>query len=327
MSISRVAQEAGVSYAAAWRAINGVAGVSEEARQGVTAAMQRLGFNQNLRRRYRRNRGEAHRHNVVALLVCRENTLLTSSMLRLVQKMVTGAEFNLIFGYMLEAGDLPPALRAGQVDGVLGYGELPSFLDPRLLENIPTVWLMSPHRDLRDQQGDRVMPDHLAIGRLAADYLANKGHQHVAFLNVEPNFHFGLRGYSFAEFTRRRGGDVVALQIEGQAVSLQRAAETLVERWRALSPRPTGLFIPKDGHLPAVCAQLQAAGVQWGRDIEIISCDNQQEILQRLDPVPVSIDLNQCRIVEAGIQRLFDRMTASTAPEQMTILIPPVLHG
>lgn len=327
MTIAKVAEEAAVSYAAAWRVINDVPGVSSESRRAVLAAIERVGFDQQGRRRHRRSasRRRIGKQRVVALLVCRDNTLLTASMLKLVQTMLICEDINLIYGQVFEDADLPPAVRDGQVDGVLGYGELPAaMLTPRL-RLLPAVWLMSPYLGHIDEWGDRVMPDHFEIGRLAARYLLKHGHRHLAFLNYEPNLYFNLRGDAFAQLATREADSAHIISLKQPARSVEAGARAVVQRWADLSPQPTGIFLPKDGHCEAIYEQFLARGIRPGNDIQIVSCDQQRELLDRLSPPPVSVNLHGERIVEVGVQRLFHRIGSVQPEPSVTVMVRPTL--
>ena len=69
------------------------------------------------------------------------------------------------------------------------------------------------------------------------------------------------------------------------------ALEALVEAFVRAESRATGLFIPRDEETVAVYRLLLARGVVPGRDVTVISCDNEEMRLSGLDPRPASIEL------------------------------------
>src|SRR4051794_4511885 len=178
MSIVRVAQAANVSYATAWRIINNQPGGSREAVQAVKEAMAQLGYEPAIaRRRGRRpNSPDGIRTRNIALLHLRKGSSISSSILTAVQRALAERNLNLMFASCETADALPEAVRSGNVDGILGYGEFPTEAINRNLQKIPAVWLMSRQDPSPDTWGDRVKPDHYAIGQIGASYLLSKGH-------------------------------------------------------------------------------------------------------------------------------------------------------
>src|ERR671912_169088 len=173
MSITRVAQAAKVSYATAWRIINNQPCSSEQAVAAVREAMGQLGYEPtNGKRRGRRSKGsDGIRTHNIALLHLRKGTSIATSVLSLVQRSLAERNLNLIFAHGSGADSLPQAVRTGNVDGILGYGEFPADALSPELQRIPAVWMMSRDDTNLDPWGDRVKTDHQAIGHLAAQYL------------------------------------------------------------------------------------------------------------------------------------------------------------
>src|SRR5215208_3807109 len=160
MSIVRVAEAANVSYATAWRIINNQPGGSEEAVAAVREAMEQIGFAPGkARKRGRRPRMmDGIRTRNIALLHLRRATLISTSVLNCVQGMLAAQGLNLIFAHCSTPGELPPAVRAGNVDGILGYGQFPEDAVDANLKKIPAVWMMSRSDSNDDPWGDRVKP-------------------------------------------------------------------------------------------------------------------------------------------------------------------------
>src|SRR4051794_1500509 len=129
MSISRVAQAANVSYATAWRIINNRPCSSEQAVAAVKRAMGQLGYKptpEGASKRGRRAKGvDGIRTRNIALLHLREGTAISTTVLNRVQRMLADINLNLIFAQGTTTDVLPQAVRAGNVDGILGYGQFP----------------------------------------------------------------------------------------------------------------------------------------------------------------------------------------------------------
>lgn len=327
MSIQRVAQLAGVPYSTTWRVINRIPGVSREATEAVQKAAEQVGYVRSLRRPVRNNIGSHRRSRSVALLYLRESTALSVSTVRAVQRILIEQQLNLIFGHVTGPEDLPPAVLGGEVDGILGYGQFPAAaITPKLMD-ISAVWMMSRTDNQADPWGDRVMPDHRAIGRLAASYLLGKGHRHLAFFNLAPRHRFiSERGEAFFAAAEDRAESVRLLVVdEDLPPDSEAAIAQAIDLWQAARPRPTGLFVPRDLAAVAMHRHLLKHGVHPGRDVEFISCDNQPDYLRLVDHPPVSIDLALENIAHLAVERLLWRMRQGAGSPPVVVMASPVL--
>src|SRR5581483_3247766 len=144
MSIARVAHAANVSYTTAWRIINNQSCRSPEAVAAVRQAMSRIGYSraESRRGRPRKSIDGIRTHNI-ALLHFRPVTSISTSILASVQRMLGERNLNLIFAHVEHADTLPQAVRSGNVDGILGYGEFPQRELTPAIQRIPAVWMMS----------------------------------------------------------------------------------------------------------------------------------------------------------------------------------------
>ena len=82
----------------------------------------------------------------------------------------------------------------------------------------------------------------------------------------------------------------------------------LVNAFVATSPRPTGLFIDRDATTAQVYPLLLKQGIEPGRDVIIVSCDNEEVRLSPLYPRPASIDLGTTEIGARAVRRLMLRI-------------------
>src|SRR5207249_3626278 len=152
----------------------------------------------------------------------------------------------LIFAHCEKADLMPQAVRSGNIDGILGYGQFPAEAVTPALRKIPAVWMMSRTDPGTDTWGDRVKPDHQAIGEIAAEYLLGRGHRCLAYLM--PDTDFPLYQHRLASFrtAAESAGTPPQVYSSSGTDDLNLEAERLVEQWMAASPRPTGIFVPVD---------------------------------------------------------------------------------
>ena len=228
-------------------------------------------------------------------------------------------------------GSLPPAVLKAQVDGILMEGSTPSAEIINIISDIPTVWFMTQNLNPA-LNVDEVYPDEERIGQLAADYLISKHLKHVAFLNSESNLQpFHIRGKAFEAHCL--SSNIQFNRIESQAKpssGIRRLLvdplllESLVDRFMSLSPRPTGIFIPSDMQAAILQQILNRRGIRVGKDVTIVSCNNEAVILAGLDPKPVSIDMSAEAIGNRAVEQLMWRIQNPDEP-RIKVLIGPTI--
>ena len=337
MSITRIAQAAKVSYATAWRIINNQPCASQESVAAVREAMGKLGYDPvaGRRRGRRRKIADGVRTHNIALLHLRPGTSISTAILAAVQRMLGERNFNLIFAHVEKHDDpLPQALRSGNVDGILGYGQFsPEALaaNPRLRQ-VPAVWMMTRSDARMDEWGDRIQPDNGAIGIFAAQHLVERGHRRLAYFN--PNVHLNVYQQRYANFlaeAQRSAPDArvrvyAADPVAGDDINLDVAR--IVDEYLAtpLQDRATALFVPVDRVTLRVHRHLERAGVRVGQDIDVVSCDNERELLSLMHPAPPSIDINRQTIARLAVERLWWRMKNGMRSPSVVTTVSPTLR-
>ena len=335
MSIARVAEAANVSYATAWRIIHNRPCSSSTAIKAVKRAVRQVGYepSQVATRRGRPSKLiDGIRTRNVALLHFRSGTALSSAVLTAVQARLAERDLNLLFAQVETAASLPPAVRSANVDGILGYGKFPEEAITPQIERIPSVWMMSRNDRGLDRFGDRVMPDHGAIGAMAADYLISRGHKHIAVINPYPaNEIYRQRCDFFVAHAQAAGVDIQLLL--GEAT--EQAGDPinrLADRWLADDRHADALFVPADEIALPLSRYLRRQGTtlanpnaRRGEGVDIVSSDNDRELMGTIHPQPQTIDLNREAIAELAVERLFWRMRNGTTAPQVTLQVRPTL--
>ncbi len=337
MSISEVAKLAGVSHATVSRVINDRPGVSHDLTRKVRDAMKRLNYTPPAKRRgpKPKSRTGVKTGNIALLFVGTDPALvvapITAGVLHAAEDVLAERGFNMIVGRLSDSGRLPPTVAHGQVDGLLMHGYPPSPKMAETLKLYPTVWMLSQRRK-RGYWGDRVAPDNQAIGRVAAEYLIDRGHRHIACLHCNTtHIGFEVRAQSFVEWANDAGissatvlSDPDSDKMSQEQQDSQEYIDMLIGRLIDLSPRPTGLFVPRDPLAIKVYRSLRDRGVEPGRDIAVISCDN-NVILAGLNPKPATIDVRPEVIGARAVDQLIWRMENPHAPLRSVALVEPRL--
>jgi len=237
---------------------------------------------------------------------------------------------DIAFHFVPNPNDIAAAILDQPVDGLLLHGARPNNEIESRLRKIPTVWLMGNRR--RPDWGDQVMPDSYEIGHLAADYLMARGHRQLAFLNLDAElWPFRLYCQSFTSAAMERGMSVVPVEqmLENHQPDYwhrhsAKVVSELIERFLALSPRPTGIFVADDMQVAVIQPALQAHGVQLGAgQTEIISCNNEGPYRVGLSPQPAAIDIRVESIGRRGVEQLLWRMSHLYLQERMICTVEP----
>jgi DNA-binding LacI/PurR family transcriptional regulator len=321
-----------VPYSTAWRVINRKANVAPDAVERVLKAAREIGYDPQQPRRGRRARTvDGIRTRNIALLHLRMHTTLSLSVLRMVEQALATRNLNLIVGHVGSLEDLPQAVRSGNVDGILGYGQFPSGANGTRLTSIPAVWMMTRYDFQPDEWGDRVQPNHKTIGRLAAQYLLKQGHEHLAFFAAGSPLTapaIADRWVAFHAAADNHAGScrmVSTAQRSHIDVGFEQEAERGADELATMSPRPTGLFTSTDRIARVMHRALTNRGIHIGKDMEIVSCDNEAELLADLAPRPVSVDLHKQEIARQAVDRLLWRMRHGVEAPQVLMEVTPSL--
>lgn len=317
MSMTQVAELAGVSQATVSRVAEGSPKVSEGTRLKVERAMEEVGFVPSPpRRRRRKKRKEDLSSSKVSLIVVLVTERSLARHAGFVLKMFRGVReaaeregISVCLGSVRDAKDVATMIKSVGADAVLlaGVESFPGM--SRQSIDKPVVWLTSH----ADAGADAILPGNEAAGKMAATYLLERDHRSLAFLNADDrNPSYQARGEAFIKRANSEGARVQNLVFTGSDSSDSRVAE-LVKDLLGCAPRPTGLFVPSDLMTAQVYRELNRQGIVPGKEIEIVSCDNEEAYLAGLTPRPASIDIAG---EERGRRAVYELLVQSRFPEE-----------
>lgn len=338
MSIADVAKSVGVSTSTVSRVINRAAGVTPEVARAVVDAMERMGYQPPVRRRGRKPlaRRGIETGNVALAAVGLEAASLYrmpvfSTLMQWIEAALREHGLSLVLASLPSNGAIPPALSRNQVDGMFLIGTQSGILPMPLWERIagiPTVGLLRGFDQLRSRI-DRVIYDNSGIGPMAAEYLLNLGHRRAASFNSLPSHPMFLpRQTDFASAMTAGGGEVLTLASPEDAQELRQQLseyKSFVAKCLEVSERPAGIFIPTSAQVPMLYAALEERGLHAGRDVEVVTCDTERQVLSKLTPRPATIGIGVEEIARRGVQQLLWRMGHPDEPPFTTLIIEPVL--
>ena len=330
-----IADAAGVSLATVSRVMNKMPGVGEDTAQLVRATIDRVGYQRPSVRRGPKPR--SHRilqQRFVALITAGQDPTplykapVFPSLLVGIERALAAQQLRLAL--IGQGGDdrLSSALNDDRLEGVLMVGPLEETMTPdgrAWLNRLPAVWLVHEHGNELGNF-DRVVYNNPLVGELAARHLLNKGHKNLAFLNAMSDHPgFARRQKVFIDACHAAGANVREFIAPDPREATMAAFQKLLSDMARMSPLPTGLFVPNDRQLPALYMALANHRIVPGKDVEIISCDNESLILDQFHPTPTSIDLNWGLVGERGVQQLLWRRKHPDEQSRVTITIDPFI--
>jgi LacI family transcriptional regulator len=301
-----------------------------------------------------KNGSKTRRTNRIALLIpgisrAQINSLVYMDVLHGVERVVREAGKSFVLTHLEPGVACSKEIFSQQVDGVIVFGEVS---DQRLavkLRSMPCVQVMGQIKD--EGWWDHVSYDNAKLGKIAAHYLLERGHRHVAFIcNTHRDF-FIERGKCLQAVMEAAGGTCL-LQIDdnlhnesGKVIRIahqrlqalldpvftettaNRSPVDQDDRKRTEGKPRTALFLAADTLAPPVCAELKRRGLVLGSDIDVISCNNEEMLLAHLDPCPATIDIHAEQIGQKAVEQLLWRIDQRRAPRITLALEPTLVAG
>lgn len=332
MSISDVAERAGVSRATVSLVINNRPSISPSTAQVVRQAMKDLDYQPRApgRRPGRKVKSASIRLALVATMPgAWLRSPIYSDVLHGIETAAREAKATVMLQHVPDESSWSPEQLTGNVDGLILFGGNPTRSSLGSLGNLPCVQVM--RNPEANEWCDHVTYKSESIGYLAAEYLLEAGHRHTACLSQGDVLPWTLRQASFIETVEKGQGTVQVLNGVGSIKLLENEQITdrvllgrLVDKLLSSTPRPTGLFLSSDILVAPIYLLLLERGIQPGTDIQIVSCNNERPLLNGLHPRPAVIDTQSAEIGRAATERLLWRIDHPNAPI-VDILVQPVL--
>jgi LacI family transcriptional regulator len=348
MSIVLIARRAGVSTATVSRVLNDLPGVRDQTKQQVKTAVEELNYVTPLVKRGRKpGSGKKVRSNrrtdtiAVVAIGDGKDWLQLPVMAAAVSGITRAASLCGLKVLLEEMRDFTkpnPLLMNGEVDGAIVF--LSSGLKPDDFRNVlisvqrhvPVVWAMGG--DAGITAVDHVIPDDRAITRMAFDYLRDQGCKELAFVTSFPKWvMIRNRGQAFAGLAHDTGvnwsaylvsGDPNDGDLFGRRAVVETSLDKLADRLAAASPRPDGIFVGNDATTAALHPMLLQRGIIPGKDILLVSCDNEEVRLHGLVPRPLSIDIGSAEVGATAVRRLRFRIEHPAEPPIMIKVAPSI---
>lgn len=343
-TITDVARAAGVATGTVSRVFNNHSDVNEEIRQKVRQAAEKLGYVRLRQRKRTRPAAANDVGNIGIICFGMEDTLvqipIVSRALQGIEIVLSSLGRNLLFANIPKGDRVPPFLSENRVDGLIlkgpNQGALPPTKENELLRQIyrvPHIWLMGR---LDEARGDHCNFDTEMVAKLGLDHLAQHGHRRIAFFNPKPGqTQFERVKRSFLAYGMTMGLETTLLQSSQPdhpswplpAITEQNKVDDLTQQWYEMPKgnRPTAIFAPSDRTAVQIYSALERRGLRAGRDVSVISCNNEASLVDTLHPGLTSIDVHAEAIGHRTVEQLMWRIKNRHEERDVQILLEPSL--
>lgn len=336
MLITEIARKARVSPATVSRAINQPQIVAPESLARIRAVMEQNNYVPaplNRRRGPKPRQSEQRRIGVWFVGAKAKNPSLNWFHDQLLQVQATDTRYRVDLRVLFSSTpeELPAALATEKLDGLIIQGMEPAPGCLAKLRELPYVWFMT--RRSGGFAGDYVEPNNEENGRMAADYLLEKGHKAVAVISTDPDYSAVARrvraflgrcselGLAAHSILGKSNPGVSYLEI----APTHSESDTLVQHLLAATPRASGLYVPVDHFCGSFFRSLREAGKKPGRDFEAVLGNYNPVIYHNLDYQPAAIDINLSTLVRKVVDHLFWRIENRGTAGRIGISVSPSL--
>jgi LacI family transcriptional regulator len=342
MTLRHLALKLDTSIASVSRALSGSAAMDPES----AAKIRKLAAELNYVPKHARPRGmapsplAARRIGLISLGL--DRSLLTvptlTSVINGAEATLTHAGAKLLLAHVPDLNAVPSVLEQSALDGALLLGALQGKMVAEhggtllgRLREVPTVWMLGRPEGC---WGDAVGAADEMVGQRAADHLFERGHRNVAFLNPKPDHLLFNRRKEGFEFRCTQLGMTVrrfeAMPTTGWAMPLhppQNVAQVqeLVDAMLSATPRPSAVFAAADSVAMVVYGALAVRGVRVGRDMSVISGNNDQALITGLYPALTTLDIHAEQIGREAAQRLGQILSRGLGSIAAELLLEPTL--
>jgi DNA-binding LacI/PurR family transcriptional regulator len=330
-TIRDVALLAGVAESTVSRVLTGAEtsiAISEDTRQRVLQAASDLAYRAHPGARALRGKGT----NLLGVIVREFDDAFFSRQVDAFVNVAREAGYDLMLGSAKgdpeQAVALSGTLNMRYCDGLVLLGDLQetpedlSFLKT-LSGQVPLVLVCRGSGELVGENTSVTMDNRLGA-RLVLDYLAELGHQRIAFIGSARLGDLHERGEAYAQFMTAQIGGVPAGYLQLVENALEEGYQAMT-RLLALPQPPTAVFAADDNMAIGAMKAAAEHGVAVPADLSIVGFDD-IKIAAYLHPALTTVhqpyEEIACQAVELLLEMIRDRAIPQPAPH---VVIPPQL--
>lgn len=188
--------------------------------------------------------------------------------------------------------------------------------------NIPVVDLNDLYYDIGFPQ---ILSDNVAIGRMGADHLRERGFRHFGFCGFSGERWSAERREGFTRALREKGFDVSVFESRWDGPKAPAWDHDLndIRRWIRILPRPTAIMACNDVRGQQVLTACGDEGLHIPEAVAVLGVDNEDTFCSLCSPPLSSVEPDPERIgYEAAA--LLEKMMEGQKTEPVQIRIPPL---
>jgi len=212
-------------------------------------------------------------------------------------------------------------------DGVIARIKTPAFAEAVARKKVPTVDL---YGGLANLKIPTIRSDELAVGRLAAEHLLERGFRQFAFCGYNGTDWSDRRQVGFEQCIAQAGYPCQTFhnplnRFPKQAVEYEEHGvkyEEQLTRWLQALPKPIGLMACNDSRARQILNCCRGIKVIVPDEVAVVGVDK-DEVLCELSDIPISSVILNTEQIGFQAAALLGRMMAGEQPPQTAIVIPP----
>ncbi|MBN1908839.1 MAG: DNA-binding transcriptional regulator [Pirellulales bacterium] len=177
---------------------------------------------------------------------------------------------------------------------------------------------------LHDSGFPRVMVDHKAIGRIAAEHLLDCGLRRFVYLGLKGVLYSEMRRDGFTERIHAAGCECRVYETSRRSdprQPWQLGMEEIDRALRTVSP-PVGILAVHDYRARLLVDECHRLGLAVPNDVAILGIDNDEVVCEFCDP-PLSSVSRSGRRVGYQAAAMLDLLMAGKTPPTQEVLVPP----
>lgn len=251
-------------------------------------------------------------------------SIIYSKLLHSVENSLTSLGHNLVVSQLNDVEAFKETAVYRDSDGLLLLGDdsLPGL--EKLLADKPFLWVMGPDK----KWGDHITYNDKSVGRVAAEFALSRDHKNMASFNID-HLSGVERCGAFKEHAEKHGANVISFY-DKEALIVnkheQRVDHDIISEWIdeivSLPDSPTVIFVNMDSLAVVVHNILIEKGLRPGKDVEIISCNNEEALTAGLFIKPSSVDLHAEDVGRLAVQHLQWKISNPTTARVVTKIEP-----
>lgn len=184
--------------------------------------------------------------------------------------------------------------------------------------------LVNMAASLKDSGFPTVSPDHVQMGRLAAEHLLDRGLQRLAFYGLEGRWFSVQRRRGFAQRAAEAGVPCEVLEVPASSDPAQTWSERTgpLTGWLQRLTPPVGLLAVQDYRARSVMDECQRLHLEVPHDVAVMGMEDDPTICEFSRPTLTSVSRNPWRMGYETAAML-DRLMQGLELPAREVLVPP----